>query len=449
MINTIIVLALIACTAFFVAAEYAVIRVRMSRIEQMVAEGNKKASAVKQIVARLDEYLSACQLGNTLTNLALGWLGESTVEHLLSPVFGLFALPESVETVVSFVIAFLILTFLEVVVGELLPKIVAIQKAESLALALARPLMIFFKITYPFSWLLNRSARLLTGMFGMKPLSETDNTRTEAELRLILSEGYKSGIINSSEFRYVTNIFELDDMVAKGIMIPRRDVAFIDESETVQEVVARTSLDAYDLYPVTAGGDKDTVVGLIDYKELLTTYIRHPGEPDMPVKPYIEPVLQLLDTVSVQEILLLMQKKDIHMAVLLDEYGGTSGIVTIRDIIARIVGERRQQRDEDGRPLIQQLGDGQYALSGTLMIEETNRLLKTEIEDDEGVYTLGGWLMSELEEAMPGAEVSADNYTFVVAEMENRQIKRVNVRRSAAAVDDMQEAAAPSAEYHS
>ncbi|MFD2331147.1 hemolysin family protein [Cohnella sp. GCM10020058] len=449
MINTIIVLALIACTAFFVAAEYAVIRVRMSRIEQMVAEGNKKASAVKQIVARLDEYLSACQLGNTLTNLALGWLGESTVEHLLSPVFGLFALPESVETVVSFVIAFLILTFLEVVVGELLPKIVAIQKAESLALALARPLMIFFKITYPFSWLLNRSARLLTGMFGMKPLSETDNTRTEAELRLILSEGYKSGIINSSEFRYVTNIFELDDMVAKGIMIPRRDVAFIDESETVQEIVARTALDAYDLYPVTAGGDKDTIVGLIDYKELLTTYIRHPGETDMPVKPYIEPVLQLLDTVSVQEILLLMQKKDIHMAVLLDEYGGTSGIVTIRDIIARIVGERRQQRDEDGRPLIQQLGDGRYELSGTLMIEETNRLLKTDIEDDEGVYTLGGWLMSELEEAKPGAEVFADDYTFVVAEMENRQIKRVNVRRSPAAADDTQEAAASSAEYHS
>lgn len=446
MINTIIVLALIGCTAFFVAAEYAVIRARMSRIEQLVAEGNKKASAVKQIVARLDEYLSACQLGNTLTNLALGWLGESTVEHLLSPVFGLFALPESVETVVSFVIAFLILTFLEVVVGELLPKIVAIQKAESLALALARPLMIFFKITYPFSWLLNRSARLLTGLFGMKPLSETDNTRTEAELRLILSEGYKSGIINSSEFRYVTNIFELDDMVAKGIMIPRRDVAFIDESETVQEVVARTSLDAYDLYPVTKGGDKDSIVGLIDYKELLTAYIRHPGEPDMPVKPYIEPVLQLLDTVSVQEILLLMQKKDIHMAVLLDEYGGTSGIVTIRDIIARIVGERRQQRDEDGRPLIQQLTDGRYELSGTLMIEETNRLLKTDIEDDDGVYTLGGWLMSELEEAAVGAEVSADNYTFVVAEMENRQIKRVSVRRAPAPANEAQEASA-SAEH--
>lgn len=448
MINTIIVLALIACTAFFVAAEYAVIRARMSRIEQLVEEGNKKAVAVKQIVARLDEYLSACQLGNTLTNLALGWLGESTVEHLLSPVFGLFAMPESVETVVSFVIAFLILTFLEVVVGELLPKIVAIQKAESLALALARPLTMFFKVTYPFSWLLNRSARLLTGLFGLKPLSEHDNTRTEAELRLILSEGYKSGIINSSEFRYVTNIFELDDMVAKGMMIPRRDVEFIDRDETVQGVVARTSLSAYDLYPVTAGGDKDTIVGLIDYKELLTAYIRHPGEPDMPVAPYIEPVLQLIDTVSVQEVLLLMQKKDIHMAVLIDEYGGTSGIVTIRDIIARIVGERRQQRDEAGRPLVQQLPDGQYQLSGTLMIEETNRLLKTEIEEDEGVYTLGGWLMSELQEAAPGAEVAADPYTFVIAEMENRQIKRVNARRMPEEANKAQEVSA-SAEYPS
>lgn len=428
MVNTIIVLALIGCTAFFVAAEYAVIRARMSRIEQMVAEGNKKAMAVKQIIARLDEYLSACQLGNTLTNLALGWLGESTVEHLLSPVFGLFALPESVETVVSFVIAFLILTFLEVVVGELLPKIVAIQKAESLALALARPLTVFFKVTYPFSWLLNRSARLITSLLGMKPLSETDNTRTEAELRLILSEGYKSGIINSSEFRYVTNIFELDDMVAKAIMVPRRDVAFIDREETVREVVARTAADPYDLYPVTIGRDKDSIAGLIDYKELLTAYIRRSGEPDMSVADFAQPVLHLIDTVSVQEVLLQMQEKNIHMAVLVDEFGGTSGIVTIRDIIARIVGEQRRRLDEDGRPLIEELPDGRYRLSGTLTIEEANRLLKTELEDDEGVYTLGGWLMSELGEAAPGAEVAADDYAFTVEEMDSLQITRVFVR---------------------
>ncbi|WP_168123687.1 hemolysin family protein [Paenibacillus sp. HB172176] len=428
--NTIIVLLLVGCTAFFVAVEYSVIRARMSRIEEMVAAGSKKAMAVKQIMLRLDEYLSACQLGNTLTNLALGWLGESTVEHLLSPVFDLFAMPESAESIVSFLIAFLILTFLEVVVGELVPKIIAIDKAEPLALLLARPLMWFFKLTYPFSWILNRSARVITGLFGIKGISEGDNHRTEAELRLVLSEVYKSGNINASEFRYVTNIFELDDRAAKGIMIPRKDVAYIDSAETIEEVAARISESPYDLYPVTENEDKDDIIGIVDYKELLTAYIREPEAREQKILTSMQPILQIIDTVSVQEVLLLMQEKDIHMAVLVDEYGGTSGIVTIRDIIARIVGERQQFRDEDGYPLIERLPEGGYMLSGRLIIEEVKELLSVELNRDEGVYTLGGWLMSELIDIEVGEELSVDDaWRFEVAEMENRQIKRVRASR--------------------
>ena len=427
--NTIIVLLLVGCTAFFVAAEYSVIRSRMSRVEEMVAAGNKKALAVRQIMMRLDEYLSACQLGNTLTNLALGWLGESTVEHLLSPVFELISMPESAESIVSFLIAFLILTFLEVVIGELVPKIIAIDKAESLALILARPLMWFFKLTFPFSWILNRSARLITGLFGIKGIAEGDTHRTEAELRLVLSEVYKSGNINASEFRYVTNIFELDDRVAKGIMIPRKDVAYIDAAETVGEVVARISSSPYDLYPVTEGEDKDDIIGLVDFKELLSAYIREPEARDRQVLSSMQPILQMIDTVSVQEVLLLMQEKDIHMAVLVDEYGGTSGIVSIRDIIARIVGERQQFRDEDGYPLIERLPEGGYMLSGRLIIEEVNKLLAVDLDRDEGVYTLGGWLMSEMIDVEVGEEITVDAWSFVVAEMENRQIKRIRASR--------------------
>ena len=220
----ILIAVLIALTAFFVATEFAVVKVRMTRINQLVEEGKPGAKAAKKVVTHLDEYLSACQLGITVTALGLGWLGEPTVEKLLLPVFERFNVNPSVSHILSFIIAFALVTFLHVVVGELAPKTVAIQKAEAVTLLFARPIILFYKLMYPLIWTLNGSARVLVGFFGLKPASEHEVSHTEEELRMILSESYKSGEINQTELTYMNNIFEFDNRIAKEIMVPRTSI---------------------------------------------------------------------------------------------------------------------------------------------------------------------------------------------------------------------------------
>ncbi|RGP35088.1 HlyC/CorC family transporter, partial [Pseudotabrizicola alkalilacus] len=259
-INLIMVAILIALTAFFVATEFAIVKIRTTRLDQLVAEGNTKAVAARKVVGNLDEYLSACQLGITITALGLGWLGEPTVEHLLHPLFVEFDLSESVSSILSFIIAFALITFLHVVIGELAPKTLAIQKAEAVTLRIAKPIMFFYKIMYPFIKTLNGSARIFTGWFCLKPASEHALAHSEEELRLILSESYKSGEINQSEFKYVNNIFQFDDRTAKEIMVPRVDMVTLDKSETVKESIAVVTEENYTRYPII-DGDKDSVIG--------------------------------------------------------------------------------------------------------------------------------------------------------------------------------------------
>ena len=231
-INLILIVLLIALTAFFVATEFAIVKVRMSRLDQLIAEGKKGAVAAKKVVTHLDEYLSACQLGITVTALGLGWLGEPTVEKILHPVFEHLNLDESVTHILSFGIAFALVTFLHVVVGELAPKTVAIQKAETITILFAGPIILFYRIMYPFIWFLNGSARVLVGMFGLKPASEHEIAHSEEELRILLSESYKSGEINKNELKYVNNIFEFDERTAKEIMVPRTEIVSISIDDT-------------------------------------------------------------------------------------------------------------------------------------------------------------------------------------------------------------------------
>lgn len=213
---------LILLTAFFVASEFAIVKVRKSRLEARADEGNKRAKAALKVAGNLDYYLSACQLGITITALGLGWLGEPTLEVLLHPLFSGLDLPSGLSHTISFAIAFFIITFLHVVLGELAPKTMAIQKAESITLMLSPPLIIYSKIMYPLIWLLNGSANMLIRLFGYKTAKESDDVHSEEELRHILSESYEKGEINQSEFQYVERIFDFDDRLAKEIMVPGR-----------------------------------------------------------------------------------------------------------------------------------------------------------------------------------------------------------------------------------
>jgi CBS domain containing-hemolysin-like protein len=268
----VIIAILIALTAFFVASEFAIIRVRSSRIDQLIEEGNSSALTAKRVTSNLDEYLSACQLGITITALGLGWLGESTFEKMLHPVFEGLGIPESFNQVLSVGFAFAAITFLHVVIGELAPKTLAIQKAEWITLMMSRPLILFYKVMYPVIWLLNGSARITTRFFGLKPVSENEIAHTEEELRIILSESYKSGEINQSEFKYVNKIFEFDNRIAKEVMVPRTEIVSLSKDDTLETFLQVLREEKFTRYPII-DGDKDHIIGLINIKEVMTDLI--------------------------------------------------------------------------------------------------------------------------------------------------------------------------------
>ncbi|MCM3003479.1 hemolysin family protein [Priestia koreensis] len=426
--NLVLVAILIALTAFFVATEFAIVKVRSSRIDQLIAEGSRNARAAKRIISNLDEYLSACQLGITITALALGWIAEPAVKRLLDPLFESLPLSESVSDVIAFIIAFSIVTFIHVVVGELAPKTFAIQKAEALTLLTARPIILFYKVMYPFIWILNGSARVITGMFGLKPVAEHELAHSEEELRIILSESYKSGEINQSEFKYVNKIFEFDDRVAKEIMVPRTEIVSFDQEDALDYILEVVKEEKFTRYPVV-DGDKDHIIGVVNMKEIFTDYVFDKEKTNINLRDYVRPVIQVIESIPIHDLLLKMQKERIHMAILIDEYGGTAGLVTVEDILEEIVGEIRDEFDADERPSIQKVTDDHYIIDGKVLVGEVNDLLGTEI-DDKDVDTIGGWVLTEKYDIEQGQIIPFGSYEFMVREMEGHHIQYLEVTLS-------------------
>ncbi|MFD0051972.1 hemolysin family protein [Actinomycetes bacterium NPDC127524] len=424
LINLLIIAILIALTAFFVSYEFAIVKVRSSRIDQLVAEGNKNALAARTIITRLDEYLSACQLGITVTALGLGWLGEPTVEHILHPLFTNLNLPESVSGIASFIIAFASVTFIHVVVGELAPKTFAIQKAETVTLLFAKPMILFYKLMFPFIKSLNGSARLIVGIFGLKPASEHEMAHSEEELQIIISDSYKSGEINQTEFKYVNNIFEFDDRIAKEIMVPRTEIVVFDKSLTLEECLKIVTEENYTRYPVT-DGDKDNIVGMINIKEVMTEFIK--GENlETSVEHYVRPVIQVIESLPIHDLLVRMQKERVHMAVLMDEYGGTAGLVTVEDILEEIVGEIRDEFDADEVPEINKINDNKSIVDGKVLIEDINDLFGLDLVDED-IDTIGGWILSQKMDLSEGDIINYGDFEFKVLEVDGYHIKSLEI----------------------
>jgi len=411
-----------------VATEFAIVKVRSSRIDQLILEGRKGAVSAKKVVTHLDEYLSACQLGITITALGLGWIGEPTVEELLFPVFERYHLSESLSHILSFGIAFALVTFLHVVIGELAPKTVAIQKAETVTLLFSVPIIWFYKLMYPFIWFLNGSARVLVGLFGMKPASEHEVAHSEEELRILLSESYKKGEINKSELKYVNNIFEFDERIAKEIMVPRTEMVTFSVQDSLKEIMDIIKTEHYTRYPII-DGDKDNIVGFINVKEFLTANLQEQiSQNGFQIENFINPIIHVIETIPISELLIKMQKERTHIAILVDEYGGTSGLVTIEDIIEEIVGEIRDEFDADEIPDIRQLNDDHYIISSKLLLEDVNNLLGIHLVHDD-IDTIGGWFLSYNINAELGSETEFENYLFKVHEIEGHHITYLEVKK--------------------
>ena len=426
-LNLFLVALLIGLTALFVGSEFSIIRVRMSRIDQLVSEGNKNAILTKKITSNLDYYLSACQLGITVTALGLGWLGEPTVERILHPVFENFGIEEPTASIFSFVIAFTAITFLHVVIGELAPKTLAIQYAEKMALIFARPLYLFGIILAPFIWLLNGSARLLLRAFGIKP-AEHEQAHSEEELKIIMTQSYKSGEINQTELSYMQNIFSFDERLAKDVMLPRTQMETISLEMSHDDLMEIVRDHQYTRYPVTEHGDKDDILGFINVKEMLTNYTYKQDLNDSIV---VHDIPFVHDMAPIQDVLLKMQKEHVHMAIVVDEYGGTAGVITMEDILEEIVGEIRDEFDEDERDEIKAVDINNYLLNGRVLLSDLEDRFAIEFDDSEDVDTIGGWIQLKNTDISEGESVELPTHTITVREMENHQIIRVLLTRTA------------------
>lgn len=414
-------------TGFFVATEFAIVKVRTTRIDQLITEENKKAKKAKKVLSHLDEYLSACQLGITITALGLGWIGEPTADRLLHPLFEVLRIEGNTATLLSFIVAFSVVTFLHVVVGELAPKTFAIQQAEKITLNFSGTLILFHNIMYPIIKLLNGSARVLTSIFGLKMQSEGEEVHSEEELRMILSDSYKNGEINPSEYQLVNQIFEFDERIAKEIMVPRTEIVCFEKETTLNKVFELINVEQYTRYPVI-DGDKDHILGIVNMKQLLSALVFDKKNGTKTVQDYMQPVIRIIETVQINNLLVKFQKERIHMAILLDEYGGTSGLVTIEDIIEEIVGEIRDEFDGDELPEIQKVGEDHFSFNGKVLLNQVNDMLGVQI-DEEDIDTIGGWFMSQQENAKEGDFFVANGFKFIVNQVNKHQIVRIEAKR--------------------
>ncbi|MFX4261760.1 hemolysin family protein [Pelotomaculum propionicicum] len=426
-INLTLVVILIAATAFFVAAEFAIVKVRDSRVEQLIQEGNKKALAVRKVIHNLDGYLSACQLGITITALALGWIGKPAVADVIGPAISYLGIPVPVAEGLSFIIGFATITFLHVVIGELAPKTLAIQRAEYTAMWVSSPLIWFYKALYPAIWLLNGSARLIIKFIGLHTVSEHHQIHSEEEIRMILLQSHEGGEITQSELQLARNSLQFADRVASEIMVPRTDMICLYTNLNWEENLKIMTEEKYARYPV-CDVNKDNIIGYINTKDICFS-----GQTDLTLiqmegflMQALRKVMIVTELTSIDEILKKMQKNRVQLAVVVDEYGGTAGLLTIEDILEEIVGEIQDEHDEE-RNTIEELEDNRYSIDARIPIADFNRQFEQCLKAD-GVFTLGGWFLDKSHKRPElGQSLVHQNLRFTIIEYEKNTIRRLEI----------------------
>lgn len=421
--NLFLVIFLVFLNGFFVAAEFAMVKIRASRLSQLVAEGSRRAKIAQQVTNHLDAYLSACQLGITLSSLGLGWIGEPAIAELLLAPLGALGVPSVAVHTISFIIAFSIITFLHIVLGELAPKSLAIHRAEGTVLAVARPLVWFYKIMYPFIWLLNGTANLMLRMFGITPAKEGELAHTEEEIRILMTQSHKSGLIDNTEMALFDNIFEFSDRIAREIMVPRIDMVTLDIDDSQEAIRQIIETERHTRYPV-AQGDKDHILGFVHVKDL---YLQLDQNQPFSIRNILRKVIMVSEAAEISSILKRMQKNKTQIAVVVDEYGGTAGLITMEDIMEELVGEIQDEFDNELAPIIKtQVG---YSVEGRVLIDEINDLLGIDLDQDE-VDTIGGWMYAVLAKTpAEGDSVQKADYQFVIEKMEDHRIERISIEK--------------------
>ncbi len=390
LLELVIIFALIFFNALFVLTEYAIVRVRTSEIEALIRKGNTRVKDVKIITDDITKYISATQLGITVVNLLLGWIGEDIFIGALGPLFEFIGISGSLNHTLSVIIGLTIITYLALTIGELAPKAIAIKNYLSVTLWSAVPLRIFYNIFKPFIWVLNASANLLLKLIGINPLSKTEQTHSEEEIRYLISEGRKTGVIDSTEHQLIEKIFEFNDKTAEDIMVPRNLMMAINIDDPRDTIIQHVIEDGYSRIPVYKD-NIDNIIGIIYSKDLISA-AEH--KEIILLQDILRPAHFVPGNKLIGELLKELQKKRIHLAIVVNEHGGVEGLITIEDIIEEIVGEIEDEYDVE-TDKVQRDKRGLFYVNPNITIREFNSRFRTDIpENDDEYHTLSGFLQT-------------------------------------------------------
>ncbi|HSE17825.1 MAG TPA: hemolysin family protein [Pyrinomonadaceae bacterium] len=416
------VLLLVAANGFFVAAEFALVGVRSSRIETLAASGSGAAKRLMGLLRKLNAYLSACQLGITLASLALGWIGEPAIARLLEGPLSGFS--ETARHAIAFALAFSIITSLHIVLGEQAPKLMGLARAERVALLVALPLQLFYRIfSLPIRALDWASARTVN-LVGIQATSEHASTYTEEELRKLVDISRESGHLRAEERRLIHRVFEFSDTVVREAMVPRTEMAAIPNTCNLEEITKAFDQHRYSRLPVYRESFDD-VCGFIHSKDVMP-YLLHPEK--FKLEDVLQPPLYVVDTARLEHVLRQMQKAKMHFGFVVDEHGGLEGIITLEDLLEEIVGEISDEHDEEVNEQITEIDKSNYVLAGGLAVRDLNRRLKLAVPESEAYTTVGGFLMTEAGHVLkPDEVVQHDGLVFKVERVEKRRVMRVKL----------------------
>ncbi len=429
-VKLLLALFLVVLNGFFVAAEFSIVKVRYSQIQLKAAEGNSMAKQAEHIIKHLDEYLSATQLGITLASLALGFVGESALHHIFEGLFHYFNFDVAAATIttISLVSSFLLITVMHIVFGELIPKSIAIRKSEATTMFIAVPLRVFYTVFKPFIWSMNQMSNSFLRLIKIHPASEQEIHSTE-ELQLLVKQSADSGEIEEENYEIIKNAFDFTDHSAKQIMVPRQNIGSIDFEDSVEEIISIIMDGGYSRLPVYEGSI-DNIIGIFYAKEIIREYVRRKGEIDHnDLRDLMREAFFVVGSKKISDLLKVFQQKKQHLAVVIDEFGGTEGIVTLEDILEELVGEIQDEEDDEEK-IVDKVGENVYWVKATQPLDEINeKLPKMFPLSEDGEYnTLAGFILHELED-IPGEnqEFRINDYHVKILKMQNKSVDLIEL----------------------
>lgn len=424
---------LVLANGFFVAAEFALVSVRRTRVEEMAAQGNRAAAAVRRAIRDPDRFIAATQLGITVASLLLGWIGEESLAPFLMPLLGLF--PDAwigpARGSIAAGISFALITFLTVVLGELAPKSIALQNPERTALRVARPILWSFYLFLPFIWLLNGAGNLFLRLLRVPPARGHERVHSVTELKMLLEASREGGVLEDTEKRMLLGVFDLGEMTARQVMIPRNRMVTVDESAPLREVLARFRETGYSRFPVLGPSGVDDVVGVVSVKDVLVQMPTCAEDLERPVREWMRPACFFPESKPITDLLQELRQEHTRMAILVDEYGGVAGALTIEDIVEEIVGELQDELDREPRP-VRPVDERTLIVSGQLRVEEANEELGLGLPVSEEYETVAGFVLTYLQRLpSPGEVLRYRNLVLRVLEMHGPRIVWIEITRPA------------------